>query len=329
MKGLVYVKKRTLDYKEVQDPTVTENDALIKIDSVGICGSDMHAFLGHDERRPAPLILGHEAAGTVVEGYNKGKRVTVNPLVSCLNCSACRKGRNNICSNRQLISIPPRQGAFAELLAVPDRNTLIVPDNVNINHAALTEPLACGWHAVKLGAKVLDVSLSDAHCLVIGGGAIGVGVSLSLKAKGVEKVTMVENSLLRYQMLLANFGSEISIREELDSSMEFDFIIDAVGYSKTREKACNLCRPGGVIAHIGLGNGSEGLDVRRMTLQEITFIGTYTYTPEDFKETAQAIFTNQMGDFGWVEQRPLEQGHQAFLDILEGRVSASKIVLQP
>ena len=90
MKALVYVNKKKLEYKEVQDPQLKKNEALIKIESVGICGSDMHAFLGHDDRRPAPLILGHEAAGVIVKGKNTGKRVTVNPLVSCGQCLSCK-----------------------------------------------------------------------------------------------------------------------------------------------------------------------------------------------------------------------------------------------
>ena len=140
MKALVYVNQRELEYKDVKDPVMKENDVLIKIESVGICGSDVHAFLGHDDRRPAPLILGHEAAGKIVEGKNIGKRVTVNPLVSCDNCPFCKRGRNNICPNRQLVSIPPKQGAFAEFLVIPESNTLIVPENIDINQAALTEP---------------------------------------------------------------------------------------------------------------------------------------------------------------------------------------------
>lgn len=329
MKALVYVNERELEYKDVQDPVVNENDVLIKIESVGICGSDMHAFLGHDDRRPAPLILGHEAAGVIVKGKNTGKRVTVNPLVSCGQCLSCKKGRNNICPKRQLISIPPREGAFADLLVVPETNVLEVPDHVDINHAALTEPLACGWHAVKMGMRNLDVLLSDAKCLIIGGGAIGVGASLALKAKGAKDITIVDSNPLRYEMLLKNFSNETIIKEKRNIDKEFNFIVDAVGYSKTREQACASCAPGGVIAHIGLGDGSGGLDIRRMTLQEITFIGTYTYTPEDFKETAQAIFNSQMGDFSWMEKRPLERGHDAFMDIMQGSVAASKLILQP
>jgi L-gulonate 5-dehydrogenase len=329
MKALIYVGEQTLEYKTTVEPVVKEGDALIKVESVGICGSDMHAFLGHDDRRPAPLILGHEAGGTIIEGKNSGKRVTVNPLVACGTCPACKKGRNNICPGRQLISIPPRQGAFAEYLVIPESNILVVPEHVNISHAALTEPLACGWHAVKLGVAALDVPLTDVRCLIIGGGAIGVGVNLALKAKGAREVTMVDSNPLRYQTLVKNFRESTVVVKEIKNELDFDFIIDAVGYSKTREMACRLCKPGGVIAHIGLGDGTGGLDVRRMTLQEITFIGTYTYTSLDFEETAEAIFNSQMGDFLWIEERSLDQGQEAFVDILAGNVAASKVVLRP
>ena len=104
MKALVYNGVKTLDYQDFADPVVGE-DNLIAIESVGICGSDMHAYLGHDNRRPAPLILGHEAAGTIVGGPQDGRRVTINPLVTCGTCPACTTGRENLCSKRQIISM--------------------------------------------------------------------------------------------------------------------------------------------------------------------------------------------------------------------------------
>ncbi len=329
MKALVYVGEKSLEYKMVPDPKLHDDDVLIKVESVGICGSDMHAFLGHDERRPAPLILGHEAAGLIVEGKNSGMKATINPLVSCGICSACIKGRNNICPERQLISMPPREGAFAEYLAIPHGNIIIIPNNVEINHAALTEPLACGWHAVKLGMAALDIHLSEANCLIIGGGAIGVGVNLALKEKGAKKVTIVDSNPLRQKNLIDNFEKDTIILDKIQPQTHYDFVIDAVGYAATRKDSSSICKPGGVIAHIGLGDGNGGLDIRRMTLQEITFIGTYTYTPEDFKETAEAIFDNRMGTFDWIEERPLGRGEMAFNDILGGRVAASKVVLRP
>lgn len=329
MKALVYRNEKTLIYQDVEDPETTSEDVLIKIESVGICGSDMHAFLGHDERRPAPLILGHEASGVIVKGKDKGKRVTVNPLVACKNCVNCRNGRNNICFERQLISMPPREGAFAEYLSIPYRNVVLVPDGVNMSHAALTEPLACGWHAVNLGLKSLNITRSEIKCLIIGGGAIGVGVKLSLQALDVNKISLIEKNPLRYKRLKKSFGDSAEILDSVGEEPKFDLVIDAVGYSDTRSLASNVCRPGGVIVHIGLGDGTGGLDIRRMTLQEITFIGTYTYTAKDFQETAKAIFSKKMGSFSWIEERKLEEGRAAFEDILLGKVSASKIILRP
>ena len=103
MKALVYVGEEKLDFCEVTDPTVNSNEQLINVDSAGICGSDMHAYLGHDARRLAPLILGHEASGIISGGDRDGERVTINPLVTCMNCQACKAGRENICPNRQII----------------------------------------------------------------------------------------------------------------------------------------------------------------------------------------------------------------------------------
>ena len=116
MKALVYVGEEKLDFCEVADPVVKSGEQLIKVDSAGICGSDMHAYLGHDERRPAPLILGHEASGIILGGESNGERVAINPLVTCMKCQDCISGRENICSKRQIISMAPREGTFAEMV---------------------------------------------------------------------------------------------------------------------------------------------------------------------------------------------------------------------
>jgi threonine dehydrogenase-like Zn-dependent dehydrogenase len=109
----------------------------------------------------------------------------------------------------------------------------------------------------------------------------------------------------------------------------YDLVIDGVGFAATRAAASRAARPGGVIVHIGLGDASAGLDIRRLTLQEITFIGAYTYSPRDFQDTAAAIFDGRLGSLDWAEQRPLEDGATAFTDILAGRAAAPKIVLRP
>ena len=326
MKALVYDDVETLVYRVMPDPVPGAGQSLIRIEASGICGSDMHAFLGHDERRPAPLILGHEAAGVVMGGALDGTRVTINPLATCGLCRACKSGRDNLCPDRMIISMPPREGAFGEYVVMANRNLVTVPDDVPLAKAALAEPLACGWHAVRLGAAALDVPLADAKCVVVGGGAIGVGAALCLRAFGATDIKVIEPNTLRRATLDLIEGFEAVAPGTIEQA---DLVIDGVGYAATRADATAITRPGGVIMHIGLGEATGGLDIRRMTLQEITFIGTYTYTAEDFRQTAAAIFDGRLGPLDWIEERALADGQQAFADIRAGVVAAPKIILRP
>lgn len=328
MKALVYTGPETLEYRDVPDPESGEN-ALIRIAHVGICGSDMHAWAGHDERRPAPLILGHEVSGTVVEGPGAGSRVAVNPLVTCGECAACLSGRENLCATRQIISMPPREGAFAELLAMPPANLVPIPEGFPSEKAALAEPLSCGWHAVRLAQRALDRPIAEARCLVIGGGAIGLGVALILSDRNAAEIHIAETNPSRRTSLARTCGFRVYDPAAEKDPEAVDLAVDAVGLEATRALASTAVRPGGAIAHIGLGSAAGGLDIRRMTLQEISFIGTYTYSASDFRETAEAIFSGRLGPLDWTEIRPLSEGARAFADISSGRAAAPKIVLAP
>ncbi|MEM6303271.1 MAG: alcohol dehydrogenase catalytic domain-containing protein [Pseudomonadota bacterium] len=324
MKALVYEGVETLGFRDMADPVANEGEHLIKVEAVGICGSDMHAYLGHDDRRPAPLILGHEAAGTVVEGPWVGRRVTINPLVSNPNSSYSKAGRENLCPERQIISMPPRQGAFAQYVAMPGHNLVEVPDNFPLAKAALAEPLAVSWHAAALGLKALHPSM-ERRALVIGGGAIGLAAALALKAMGVDEVILSEPNEARRNFLEHTCGQKAVARPEGRCPL----VIDAVGFGVTRAAASAHVSPGGVIAHVGLGDSKEGFDIRFATLQEVTLIGTYTYTAQDFRDTAQAMFDGRLGPLDWTEARPLSAGAQAFADLHAGRVAVPKIVLDP
>ncbi|MEO1638842.1 MAG: alcohol dehydrogenase catalytic domain-containing protein [Pseudomonadota bacterium] len=326
MKALVYDDVEKLVYRYMPDPVPARGQSLIRIAASGICGSDMHAYLGHDERRPAPLILGHEAAGVVEGGELDGTRVTINPLATCGICRYCTAGRDNLCPDRMIISMPPREGAFGDLVVMADRNLVTVPDDVPLAKAALAEPLACGWHAVRLGQAALDVPMKEARCIVIGGGAIGVGAALCLRAFGATDITVLEPNGIRREALDGIDGFTAAAPGAVE---EADLVIDGVGYAATRADATRIVRPGGVVMHIGLGAAEGGLDIRRMTLQEITFIGTYTYTAQDFRDTAAAIFDGRLGALDWWEERPLSEGAQAFADIRAGVVAAPKIILRP
>ncbi len=329
MKALVYNGPEQLNFQDMPDPVRGARDCLIRIEHVGICGSDMHAWAGHDERRPAPLILGHEAAGLVIEGPLKGQRVTVNPLVSCGVCDMCTGGRENLCARREIISMPPRQGAFAELLTMPVGNLVVLPDGFPSQIAALAEPLACGWHAVRLGSRVLDNPIAEASCLVLGGGAIGLGAALVLASQGAAQIWVAETNAARRSIVAQSGPFKVYDPTTEAGPDAVDLVVDGVGFEATRKAAFAKVRPGGVISHIGLGSASGGVDVRRATLQEITFIGTYTYTQQDFRNTAQAIFDGHLGALDWPEIRPLSDGPSAFAEIKTGQAAAPKIILVP
>jgi 2-desacetyl-2-hydroxyethyl bacteriochlorophyllide A dehydrogenase len=328
MKALVYTANEEMTYRDEPEPAAQPGDALVGIEAVGICGSDMHAYLGHDERRVPPLILGHEAVGTVLEGDGTGRRVVLNPLITCGVCDDCLGGRQNLCSRRDLIGMY-RAGAFAEKIAIPERNLITVPDDMPGAHAALTEPGATGLHAVLLAERVASRPLSESRALVIGAGSVGLLTALILRDKGVEEIVVAETNPLRRQLVgqYCDF-TLLDPRNEEIQPQYFDCVFDAVGGAVTREQAVLACRSGGVIVHIGLMDNKGTMDVRSMTLREITFIGTYTYTPVDLRVTLRKLYSGALGDLGWVEQRPLADGARAFDELLKGDCAAPKIVLQ-
>ena len=324
MKALVYTGPETIELRDVPEPVAGDGEVLVAVAACGICGSDMHAYHGHDERRPAPLILGHEAAGRIVAGPESGLRVTINPLVTCGRCAYCRAGRDNLCPQRQIISMPPRPGAFAERVAIPRVNCIVVGDGTSDETAALVEPVACGWHAVRVAERALGHDVAGLEVLVLGGGAIGVAAALSAKAFGAAPL-VVEPHAARRQSLaaLAHFPVAGSAPDR-----GFGLVIDAVGVESTRRAAFAAVAPGGVIVHIGLGSSAGGVDARRATLHEIAFIGTYTYTSQDFRDTASALFSGRLGPTDWHEMRAMRQGPQAFRDLAASRVDRSKIILR-
>lgn len=337
MKALVYTGPDRVEFRDADEPIAQAGDALLEVAAVGICGSDMHAYHGHDDRRPAPLILGHEAVGRVVEGPMQGRYVAVNPLVTCGECEACLSGRSNLCGKRQIISMPPRQGAFAERLAMPARNLVALPDGMDPVKAALTEPLATSYHAAHLAARAHGqmlantMALANARALVIGAGSIGIGAALALRMQGCTDIQLGETNPLRRETARRT-GAAVVFDPTSDAgpvANSIDIVIDAVGMDATRAAAFKAVRPGGVIVHIGLAGGSGGMDIRKATLQEVTFIGTYTYSMTDFRETLAAIHKGGFGDLDWFEERPLSEGAAAFMDLAAGKSAAAKIILRP
>ncbi len=327
MKALVYTANEEMTYRDEPEPHAAPGDALIAVESVGICGSDMHAYLGHDERRVPPLILGHEAVGTVLEGEKPGQRVVLNPLITCGVCNDCLGGRQNLCAERDLIGMY-RAGAFAEQISIPERNLILVPDGMPSAHAALTEPGATGLHAIVLAERALARPISETRALVLGAGSVGLLTALLLRDKGVGEIAIAETNPLRRDLVREHCQLEtFDPREQAPEAQAFDCVFDAVGGAVTRDAAVAAVASGGVIVHIGLMDNQGSMDVRAMTLREITFIGTYTYTPVDLRATLAKLHSGALGDLAWIEQRPLSAGADAFAELLQGQCAAPKVVL--
>jgi len=328
MKALVYTKPLEVTYRDEPDPVAPTGEALVRIDAVGICGSDMHGYHGHDPRRVPPLVLGHEAAGEVIAGTWKGRRVVLNPLVTCGRCDYCRGGRANLCAQRKLIGMN-RPGAFAELIAMPEENLIEAPAGMSATAAAVTEPAATALHAVHLGQRVLPRPMSEAKLLVLGGGSVGLLSALWAQAMGGRAVLLGEtNALRRASAQRAGVEAYDPLSTQPDENAS-DLVIDAVGAKVTRQAAIRAVRPGGVLVHIGLLDSTGESDWRKITLQEITAIGTYTYTAVDLAASAAALHAGRLGKLAWVEERPLSEGARAFADLDHGRTAAAKIVLRP
>lgn len=330
MKALVYLGKEALDYRDFPEPVAGPGEAVVRVDSCGICGSDMHGYHGHDPRRVPPMVMGHEAAGVVETGALAGRRVAVNPFLFCGRCVNCQAGAQHLCLNQRNIGLPPHAGAFADRVVVPEKNLVEIPDSMAMETAALAEPLAVSYHAVQLAARLMRRPLPAARTVVLGGGAIGLGTALALAISGAGSIAIAEPHPGRRDAAARAhpaFHAYDPAAEE-PAAQSVDVVFDAVGARGTREAAFRMASRGAVVIHLGLLPGSEGVDVRRLTLGEIIFAGSYCYSMPDFRETVALLASGRFGDLGWTEQRPMRDGAQAFHDLDSGRTASAKIILR-
>ena len=333
MKSLVYTAPDEVQLQDRPEPVLADGDVVLQIEAAGICGSDMHAYHGHDPRRKPGLVLGHEFAATVLQSasprWSPGQRVTGNPLITCGRCDYCLQGRDNLCADRSMVGMS-RPGAFAERMSIPGGCLIALPDDLPLLGGALTEPAATALHAINLSMRALVRPLPECRVLVIGGGAIGMLSALLLRHYGVDELQVAEVNPLRRASLEqhARCGT-FDPRQHTPPESGFDFVIDAVGSAMTRASALAAVAPGGVVMHIGLQDWASEIDMRKLTLAEITLLGTYTYSMADLHATVAALSRGAFGDLSWVERRSLADGARAFDDLHRGRTASAKVVLEP
>jgi threonine dehydrogenase-like Zn-dependent dehydrogenase len=197
--------------------------------------------------------------------------------------------------------------------------------------ASLTEPTATALHALNLARIQSSRPLAELKTLVIGGGAVGLLAAILLKMYGYRDLVVAETHTERRHSVAEHVGCQVHdpLNDPALATDTFGLVIDAVGGGVTRKTAMAAIKPGGIFVHIGLMDAAGELDIRKLTLFEITLVGVYCYTPADVRAAAQVIEKGQLGDLSWVETRPLSEGAQAFRDLDEGRTAAAKIVLIP
>lgn len=326
MRALYYTGTMQSELRDAPDPVAGNDEVHIDVSHCGICGSDMHAWHGRDERRVPPLILGHEAVGIPRNGAYAGKRVAINPLHTCGTCRHCLCGDDHLCADRKLMSMQ-LPGAYAEQTVAQERNLYPLPDELSFEDAALAEPLAVCVHAVEMARKTVRRPIAESRCVVLGGGAIGVLTALVLADQGCKDLWIAEPNEKRRAVL--EKACAVTAYDPAAGGPEpetADLVFDAVGMGVTRKAACALAMPGGTIIHVGLQDSSEGVDTRRITLQEITFAGTYCYSRYDFAAALKLLARGIVQNRDWIEIRSLDDGAQSFMDIHEGK-APPKIIL--
>ena len=271
MHALVYTDTQTLVYKKEKDPELTKGESIIKILASGICGSDMHAYHGKDDRRIPPLILGHEVSGIIHKGELMGKEVVLNPLITCGKCDYCKNGKEHLCNKRIILGMSKpieRQGGFAEYVSIPDQNIYGLPKKLNMKEAPIAEPTAVALHAVELGEQSFSKPLENIKTLIIGGGAIGLlsGLILS-KVKNCKDIVIVDPNNKRLAECRKYLDAEaVNPDDKVITQDHFDIVFDTVGLEITRQQAIRTIKPGGIIIHIGLTQPSGSFNFRKATL---------------------------------------------------------------
>ena len=341
MKALIWEAARTMNMREEDQPTVPDDEILIRIGHVGICGSELSGYLGHNALRVPPLIMGHEFAGEIVAlGGNvaninpdlkTGKLVTVNPLWYCGDCYYCQKGLTQLCTKRKLLGAH-RPGAFAEYISAPAKLALVLPDGMSTRTGSLTEPVGC---AVRIGELAGDVSGED--CLIIGAGPIGLLTLQVLKLNGANRVFIAELDAERLQMGEALGGIPIQPRDidtvqmvkDETGGMGVAVSVDAVGSARTREQCVSATRPTGTMILTGLHEESSNMPAADMIRREITAKGSFAYTSANFAAALDLLAEDKIRLDPWIIEAPLHEGGNWFDRLIDAPGNVSKVLLVP
>lgn len=289
MKATVMTDIRKIEFTTRPIPTPAPGEVLVKVEYVGICGSDLHYYgsgrIGDFVVEP-PFVLGHEASGRVValgEGVTEpavGTRVTMEPNVTCGECEFCRSGKYNLCPDVVFFATPPVDGVFLEYVTHPAKLCFPLPENVSSMQGALVEPLAVGFHA----AAQADAKAGQT-AVVYGAGCIGLVTVMALQSKGVETIYIAD--ILDSRLAIAESLGAIPINVSREDSLEVlrkafplgvDMAFDTSGVEKSIHAALKALKKGGTLVLIGYsGKDTVAIPTDYMINSELTIRTIFRY----------------------------------------------------
>ncbi len=355
MQALVLTNYRNLELQDIARPHLGPNDVLVRVAACGICGSDVHGYDGSSGRRVPPIIMGHEAAGTVVEVGSAvdrakvGDRVTFDSTISCGQCDACRRGHVNLCTNRRVLGVScgdyRQHGAFAEFVAVPQHILYVLPPELPFDHAALIEPVSVAVHAVNR----LQITPGE-RAVVVGSGMIGLLVIQALRTAGCREVIAIDLEPTRLN-LAKELGATATINASLPSppgrgqsegaletvraimdltnGQGADIAVEVVGNAAALATAIACTRRGGRIALVGNLAPEVPFPLQAVVTRELTLIGNCASAGE-YPRAIELVANGQIRVAPLITATaPLADGPHWFERLYSHEPGLMKVILHP
>lgn len=343
MRSLLMKEYNKLELADMPVPKPGPDEVLIRVAACGICGSDVHGFDGSTGRRIPPIVMGHEAAGTVaavgedVSGFQAGDRVTFDSTLYCGDCFFCRRGDMNLCDNRQVLGVScgeyRRHGAFAEYVAVPARILYHLPSNMPFEQAAMLEAISVALH----GVRVANVEPGQS-ALVIGAGMIGLLTMQAAKIAGCSPVTIADidaGRLERAKSLGADrtihaTGAEL-VGEVLRATdgRGVDLVLEAVGTTETIAAGIDAVRKGGTVTLIGNIAPQVTIPLQKVVSRQIRLQGSAASSGE-YPQAIELVSSGRMQVAPLISAvAPLEEGPRWFARLYGHEPGLMKVVLAP
>ena len=351
MRALRFHGNKSISVDTIPTPIVKPGWVLVRNAWAGICGSDLHEYLIGPKTAPTtphkltgetiPTVFGHEFSGTVaevgegVDDLKVGERCAVFPVLTDGTCYYCQQELYGMCESWGFLGYSGYGGGMAEYVCVERKAVHVVPENVDLDVAALVEPLAVGWHAVKIGKVEKGMT-----ALILGAGPIGIAVILCLKAHGVERILVSELSPLRKQHA-NDAGAEIvdpskedivARSRELFDGLGPHVVFECAGVQASMDAAVSAVRGAGTIVNIAIFEKELTFPANILNRKSITYVGSNIYTRGEFQEVIDAIANGKLKNPEKMitAKVPLEDGVKgAFEELINSRDKHVKILIKP